>query len=114
MKHLKYILWVVVTLIVVVLMVQNHETMSTAVGFKIKIFSSIYQSPLMQLYYVVIVVFLFGFIVGSIFGMRQRFQLTRELKALRSTSQDMDKELNSLRNLPITNDVSGGQPENNP
>jgi ATP adenylyltransferase len=113
MKHLKYIVWVLLTLIVVVLMVQNHETMSTGVGFRIKIFSSVYQSPPMQLYYVVIVVFLFGFIVGSVFGIRQRFQLSRQLKALRTVSQEKDAELNSLRNLPITtDDVSGGPPNN--
>jgi ATP adenylyltransferase len=52
----------------------------------------------------VTIAFLFGVLVTGFYGIIERFRLKREIKTLVSTSQEKDKELNSLRNLPITSD----------
>jgi ATP adenylyltransferase len=43
-------------------------------------------------------------LVTGFYGIIERFRLKGEIKTLVSTSREKDKELNSLRNLPITSD----------
>ena len=113
MKQLRYILAILLMLAVVILIVENHEAMSTQVIFKVYIglLSIHHESPQMNLYNIVTIAFLFGVIVSGIYGMIERFRLKKEIRALMGASREKDKELNSLRNLPITtDDVSSGQP----
>ena len=110
MKHLKFMLWVLVALIIVILIVQNHEAMSSQVNFKVDFRIFQFKSSAISLYLIVTFTFLFGVIVTGLYGMIERFQLKRQIKTLIKESRDKDKELNSLRNLPITSDdVGSGQ-----
>jgi uncharacterized membrane protein YciS (DUF1049 family) len=107
MKHVKFIVAILLMLIVVILLVQNHQAMSTSVVFRIDLLNLHLVSSELNLYYIVTIVFLFGLIVSGLYGMMERFRLKREIKALARTSREKDKELNSLRNLPITSDDVG-------
>jgi len=104
MKHVKFMLAIILMLVVVILIVQNHEAMSTKVAFRVSFFSLELRSSLMSVYYIVTISFLFGVIVSGTYGIIERFRLTKALKLLKSVSQEKEKELNSLRNLPITSD----------
>lgn len=104
MKHLKFILAILLMLIVVILIVQNHEAMSTTVVFRIKFFSHEAKTSLVSLYYVVTIAFLFGVFVMGVYGMVERFRLKKQIRTLMDTNQEKEKELSSLRNLPITSD----------
>ena len=107
MKHLKFMLAIILMLLVIILIVQNHEAMSTKVAFKVKLLFLDYQSTEMSLYYVVTISFLFGVIIVGLYGMMERFHLMRQIRVLTHASREKDQELNSLRNLPITTeDVS--------
>ena len=113
MKHLKFMLWVFVALIIVILIVQNHEAMSTRVIFKADFRIFQFSSSEISLYLIVTFTFLFGVIISGLYGMMERFQLKRQIKTLTKDSKDKEKELNSLRNLPITSDdVGSGQMKN--
>ena len=104
MKHVKFMLAIVLMLVVVILVVQNHEAMSTKVSFRVSFFSHTLQSSMMSVYYIVTISFLFGVIVSGTYGIIERFRLMKALKLLRRSSQQMERELNSLRNLPITSE----------
>ena len=104
MKHVKFMLAIILMLVVVILIVQNHEAMSTKVSFQVKFFSYHFQSSNMSVYYIVTISFLFGVIISGLYGIIERFRLMKALKLIRATSQEKDQELNSLRNLPITSD----------
>jgi ATP adenylyltransferase len=91
-------------LFVVIVIVQNHGAMSEQVAFKIDLRFIKYMTTAMSLYFIVTIAFLFGVLVTGFYGIIERFRLKREIKTLVSTSQEKDKELNSLRNLPITSD----------
>lgn len=104
MKHAKFIIGIILMLVVVILMVQNHEPMSTEVVFRINFFSFQIQSATISLYYIVTIAFLFGVIISGLFGIMERFRLKKEIKTLKTASREKDKELNSLRNFPITSD----------
>ncbi len=101
---------IILMLLVVIVIVQNHEAMSTMVKFKFNLLFINYASSSTSLYFIVTIAFLFGVLVTGFYGIIERFRLKRDIKALVSASREKDKELNSLRNLPITSDdVSPGQ-----
>ena len=107
MKHLKFLGWIIVVLIVVILIVENQETFSTKVIFKINFFSYHYQSVEISLYYIVTIAFLFGILVAGLYGILERYQLLKEIKRIKRDSKEKEEELNSLRNLPITSENVG-------
>ena len=113
MNQLRFILGILITLVVVVLLVQNHESMSTEVIFKADFLIFQIASSKTNLYFIVTVVFLFGVLISGLYGIIERFRLKKQIKLLERASMEKDKELNSLRNLPITSDdVAAGQPNN--
>jgi hypothetical protein len=107
MKHLKFILAILIMLAVVIVVVQNHGIFSKKVLFKLDLFSIHYKSADISMYYIVAISFLFGILIAGLYGMIERFRLKREIKALKNISKEKDTELNSLRNLPITSDNVG-------
>ncbi len=109
MKHLRFLLAIFLMLVVVIIIVQNHEPMSTKVSFKVDFLIFDLESSEVSVYFVVTISFLFGVIVAGLYGMIERFRFKKQVRVLLSSSQEKDKELNSLRNLPLTsNDVSAG------
>ena len=107
MKHLKIILLILLGVVVIIVIVQNHEAMSTTVKFRLNtMFFGEKVSPDVSIYEVVLLSFFFGVVVTGIFGMVERFHLKRRTKALTRELEDKDRELNSLRNLPITSDLT--------
>ena len=113
MKHVKYILAIILMLLIVIVVVQNETGMSATVEFKVDLFFVKYISSAMPLYFIVTIAFLFGVLVTGFYGIIERFRLKRDIKILVSASREKDKELNSLRNFPITSDdVSPGQAGN--
>jgi uncharacterized membrane protein YciS (DUF1049 family) len=104
MKHVKFMLAIILMLVVVILIVQNHEALSTKVSFRVSFFSYNVQSSMMSVYYIITISFLFGVIISGTYGIIERFRLMKALKSLRASSQEKERELNSLRNLPITSE----------
>lgn len=107
MKHLKFILAIIIMLVIVILLFQNNEAFLTKIEFKLDLLFTQYKSSGIYLYIIVAITFLFGVIIAGLYGIMERFQLKRDLKALITISREKDKELNSLRNLPITSDNVG-------
>ena len=107
MRYLKFIIAIFIMLFIVVLIVQNHEAMSTSVSFKLDLLSIHTMTPGISLYYIIPISFIFGVLITWLYGMIERFNLIKQIKSLEAASQEKDKELNSLRNLPITSDDVG-------
>ena len=101
---MKFVVSVILMLLVVVLAVQNHTTMSTEVTFRIDLLGINCQSPLLTLYHIVAIVFLFGVLITALVGIMERFRLKKEIRVLRDVSTQKDQELDSLRNQPIASD----------
>lgn len=110
MKHLKVIVVILFVLLVVIIAVQNYSPMSTSVKFRINLVFLNYETPEMSLYLVSIISFLVGVLFTGIAGIAERFQLKREIRTLKRDAKEKDRELNSLRNLPVTaGDISSDQ-----
>ncbi|HYQ60847.1 MAG TPA: LapA family protein, partial [Desulfatiglandales bacterium] len=53
---------------------------------------------------IVIVAYLLGVLSIGLYGIAERFRLKKRIKVLSRTLEEREKEVNSLRNLPITSD----------
>ena len=105
MRHLKIILMILLGVAVIVVIVQNHEAMSTTVKFRLNtMFFGEKVSSDVSIYEVVLLSFLVGVFVTGLYGMVERFQLKRRMRALTRELEVKDRELSSLRTLSITSD----------
>jgi len=109
MRYLKFIVSVIVIMLVIIIIIQNHEAFSTKLTFRLDLnmFTLNYRSAEISIYNITAIAFLAGVIITGIFGMMERFRMKRQIKDLYKVIRDKDKELNSLRNLPIPSDISG-------
>jgi ATP adenylyltransferase len=110
MKQLRAILIILFLLLIIIVAVENHEALSTKVTFKVDLVFFNYQTGEMSLYFVSVIAFLIGVFFAGVIGVTERFRLNRQIKKLMRDANEKDKELNSLRNLPVTSvDVSPEQ-----
>jgi hypothetical protein len=115
MTHLKIIVVVLVSLLFIVMAVQNDAAMSQKIQLKLDlfVFDEISTSEV-SVYQVAIIAFLLGLIAAGFYAIVEHFRLKKQIKMLSAELQDKDQELNSLRNLPITSeDVPSGQTDGN-
>jgi len=56
------------------------------------------------LYEVIIITYLLGVLSIGLYGIAERFRLKKRIKVLTRTLEEREKEVNNLRNLPITTD----------
>ncbi|MFC1868540.1 lipopolysaccharide assembly protein LapA domain-containing protein [Thermodesulfobacteriota bacterium] len=113
MKHVKFMVAIIIMLVVVILVVENYNAFSTKIVFKVDLLVLHYESSQVSIYYVIIIAFLFGILIAGLYGIVERFQLKRQINIHIKASKEKDKELNSLRNLPITADNVGTSDLNN-
>ena len=102
MKYVRWIIVILVLLVVVILAVQNYEALATPVMFKAHLIFINYDSSGIPLSLVAIVTFLIGVIFTGVYGIAERFRLKKHIKILTRETREKDRELNSLRNLPVT------------
>jgi ATP adenylyltransferase len=104
MKHLRWIFVLLVLLVVVIIVVQNYEALATKVSFRADFMFWNGDTPGIPLSLVAIITFFIGVIFSGSYGMAERFRLKKQIKSLMNEANEKDKELNSLRNLPVTSE----------
>jgi uncharacterized integral membrane protein len=113
MNHLRMIVVVLFILLVIIVAVQNYQAFSNTVTFRVNLIFFNWESSAMSMYFVAVITFLVGVLAAGIYGMTERFRLKRQIKNLTKDAREKDKELNSLRNLPVTGEemVSNQSPD---
>lgn len=101
MKHMKFIVSLLLMLLAIILIVENLEQLSKTLILKVDLLFWVHETPPMALYLVIIMVFLLGIFVASSYGILERFKLKKRIKILLRENREKDRELNSFRNLPI-------------
>lgn len=105
MFYLKILLGLFFIVIATVFLVQNNETMITAVHFKLDIpYVVNLQSTDITLYIIIPLCFLLGALIMWLLCVREHFRLKATIKSLMTSTKEKEKELNSFRNLPLTSD----------
>jgi len=104
MKHIKFLVYVFIIFVVVMLLVQNHEAFNTSVVFHVNFWFGKYESSVITIYLISAIAFTLGLVISWLYNLLDRFQLKREIARLRTEIKNKNKELNSFRNLPITSE----------
>ena len=105
MTHLKAIVFILIGLAVIVLVVQNNAAFSTTVKFRMNpYFFEEKMTSDITLYEIVIVTYLLGVLSIGLYGITERFRVKKKIKVLTRTLEEREKEVNNLRNLPITSE----------
>jgi putative membrane protein len=101
MKHIKAIVTILIMLLVIILIVENLEELSKPLTLRIDFLFWSHETPKMAFYLVMIIVFLLGVFIASFFGIFERFRLKKEIKALSRENIAKDREMASLRKVPV-------------
>jgi len=101
MKHIKAIISIVLMLLAVILIVENLTQLSQKLTLQVDLYFWDWKTEPMAFYFVIIIVFLLGILMASLYGIFERFKLKKEIRIISKEKREKDKELNSLRNLPI-------------
>lgn len=104
MKYVKFLIYAFIIFLVVVILVENHNAFNTKVIFKVDLLLGRYESSEISIYIISAIAFILGMIITWIYFLLERIQLRKQIKRLKSESNGKDKELNSLRNLPIVSE----------
>jgi hypothetical protein len=108
MAQVKAIILVLVGLLIVVAIVQNNQAMSTDLTFRFNpLLLPEWKAAGVSVYQVAFIAFFLGVVIVGSFGLIERFRLKKKIKGLSKELERKDRELNSLRNLPITSDHPG-------
>ena len=111
MNHLKAILVVLFILFLFILAVQNFDGMATPVTFKIDLIFIEYESSAIPLALVAVATFIIGVVFMGIYRLSETLRLRGQIKTLMDDIKEKDKELNSLRNLPLTTELMSPEEE---
>jgi len=106
MRHVKWLAAILFVVLIIIVISQNIPNLKTPVVFIINLWPfETYQTPNIPLGFVAVVAFLIGVISMAVCGIVERFRLKKQIKTLLGEAREREKEINSLRNLPVTPEV---------
>jgi uncharacterized integral membrane protein len=111
MKHIKAIVSILIMLLVIILIVENLEQLSKSLTLMVDLLFWSYKTPPMQVYLLLIIVFLLGVFVAGFLGIFERFRLKKEIRSLSREKTERTTQLDSLMSTPA---VGGAKEDKEP
>ena len=118
MKKVKTALWVIVTCLIILFVVQNQEMLTLKQALKINLYvAGSYQTPETPIAILFIGCFLIGYLLAYFFSLSNRFKLNKNIKrlsdtveALQQKTTALESESNTADNPGPTGDEAPGEP----
>lgn len=111
MNYIKAILASALVAFAIIFMIQNMEQLSHPLSIRLNLFLVHFESTPYATYLVIILAFFVGLFAASLLGLVERYRLRRNIRAREHDLKRLQRELDSLRNLPITGDSLAGGSE---
>ena len=103
MTYIKAFLVAVVVALAIIFMIQNMEELAHPLSIRLNLFLFKLQSTPYATYLVILLSFFVGLLAASLLGLVDAFSAAGcELRKRDKEIRDLNRELNSLRNLPLT------------
>ncbi|MGQ9859822.1 MAG: hypothetical protein ACUVS3_14225 [Thermodesulfobacteriota bacterium] len=111
MRAIKTLFWVIAVAVVLTFVLQNGTVLTAPVEFKLNLFVKDLSPGVLPLYGFGLVSFLVGILLAGGWGALQQIKLRGRIREARRLLQEKDRELSSLRNLPVVEGPTsqGGQ-----
>lgn len=116
MGYIKAILVSAAVALAVIFMIQNIEPLSNPLSLRLNLYFLNLESTPYPTYLVIMLAFFFGLLGASMVGLLERMRLRKEIRARKKDIDKLNNEINSLRNLPLTDEklaakANGHEPE---
>jgi|YelNatPaOPRAMG01_1025707.scaffolds.fasta_scaffold00822_20 uncharacterized integral membrane protein len=106
MRTVRTIFWLVLVVFLLVFFLQNSQTLTMPVEIRLNLWLKDFSSPQAPLYGVVIGSFIVGLALGAVWGIVGQLRLRGRIRGMDKLLQEKERELSSLRNLPLTESPS--------
>lgn len=107
MRVMKSLFWVIVVAVLLIFVLQNGSALTAPVEIRLNLFLKDFSPGALPLYGFGLVAFLVGLLLGGGWGVLQQLKLRGRIREAQRLLQERERELSSLRNLPI---VEGSAP----
>jgi len=111
MNILKWMGLIFVGLFVLIVIIQNYEAFSQTATLRVNLLFFRWQSPPLSLYLISCITFCIGVVLTGFYSIFELFKYKREIRRLKKELSEKEKELVSLRNLPVSEEESKEQEE---
>jgi uncharacterized integral membrane protein len=101
MRIIRSILWLLVVVLLLVFVVQNNDELGKGVSLRMTLFVQEIPVGVIPMYGVMIFCLLAGLLLGGGWGVFQQLRLRGQLRRAVRLLSEKEKELDSLRNLPV-------------
>lgn len=101
MNLLKSIILFIVVVLLLIFVIQNGGVLSSPLSFRMDLFVKDFSTGPVPLYSVLLIVFCFGLLISGLWGWVHRLRLRSQNRQVTRLLQERERELNSLRNLPV-------------
>lgn len=108
MSYLKAIVISLVVALAIIFMVQNIDPLSHPLSIRLNLFFIQFETTPYATYMVILLAFFVGLLAASLLGLMERFRLRKAIRQQRKEVERLNKELSSLRNMPLTGEPIAG------
>ena len=108
MSYLKAIVISLVVALAIIFMVQNIEPLSHPLSIRLNLFFIQFETTPYATYMIILLAFFVGLLAASLLGLMERFRLRKAIRQQRKAVERLNKELSSLRNMPLTGEPIAG------
>jgi putative membrane protein len=109
MRTVKTLLLLLLVVLIFIFVNQNLEELARSVHFRLNLYVIDLSPGALPMYAVLLITFLLGLLISGVVGMIRRIRLKSQCKRLRRILDEKEKELNSLRNLPVLEGEQAGE-----
>ncbi|MGD9124010.1 MAG: LapA family protein [Desulfarculaceae bacterium] len=104
MSYLKALIISAVVALAIIFMVQNIEPLSNPLAIRLNLLFVQFTSTPYPTYLLILLAFFVGLLAASLLGISERFRFRKLIRTQRKEVASLSRELDSLRNLPITSE----------
>jgi lipopolysaccharide assembly protein A len=102
MKYLRIVVYTALVLIAVTFIIQNYPDFSRELIIRLNLYVVNFETAGIQVWVLFLLAFFVGIFLASLLGFVDRLHLKREISSGKREIYRLKEELNSLRNLPLT------------
>ena len=102
MNYIKLIVSTLVVALAIIFMIQNIEALSHPLAIRLNLFLVHFKTTPYATYLIILLAFFVGLLAASVLGVLERLRMRRHIKAQQKQINQLNRELSSLRNLPVT------------
>ena len=105
MSYIKALIVSAVVALAIIFMIQNIEALNHPLAIRLNLLFMNFESTPYATYLIIMLAFFVGLLAASLLGLSERFRLRRLLRSKAREISNLEKEINSLRNLPLTDET---------